>query len=273
MEDVLYALGTMGGLGIIFGVGLFIASRVFHVEEDPRVEQVTEALPGANCGGCGQPGCGALAKAIVHGTRGVESCPVCSLAQVEKIAEIMGVEVEKGVRKVAIVHCQGQNVRDAFTYNGPQSCRAAQLLLRGHKECPYGCLGFGDCVRACPFDAIHIVDGIAQVDEEKCTACGRCVAACPRDLIDLQPVDKYVHVLCRSYDKGAAVRKYCEKGCIACRKCEKICRFDAIHVNDFLAEIDYEKCTSCAACVKECPNATILNFRKARRQREKKEVS
>ena len=270
---LLHALLTLGGLGILFGFGLYVASRVFHVEVDPRVEKVAEALPGANCGACGFPGCGALATAIVHGSAPVSACPVCSSSQLAELARIMGVALEAGVRKVAIVHCQGRRVADRFEYSGPETCAASALLLGGHKECPYGCLGLGDCVRACPFDAIHMVDGIPVVDEEKCTACGKCVEACPRNIIDLQPMDKHVHVLCRSHDKGGAVRKYCDVGCIGCKKCEKACKFDAIHVNDFLAEIDYEKCTSCGACVKVCPMNTIINLRLARKQRAKKEAS
>ena len=268
-----YALLTMGLLGILFGVGLYIASRVFHVVEDPRVESVTETLPGANCGGCGFAGCGGLATAIVHGSAPADACPVCNSCQLLQIAEIMGVELEQGVRKVAIVHCAGRTVADRFQYSGPPTCAASNLLIGGQKECPYGCLNFGDCVRACQFDALHLVDGIPKVDEERCTACGKCVEACPRSLIDLQPVDKHVHVRCRSFDKGGAVRKYCEVGCIGCKKCEKECPFDAIHVSDFLAQIDYVKCVSCGKCVKVCPMHTIDNLRVERKRRAAKEAS
>jgi electron transport complex protein RnfB len=269
---MLYPLLTLGSLGLLFGIGLYIASRVFHVDVDPRVERVSETLPGANCGGCGLPGCGALAAAIVHGSSSVDACPVCSAPQLAEIARIMGVELAAGTRKVAVVHCQGRRVADRFTYAGPATCAAATLLIGGQKACPYGCLGFGDCVAACPFDAIHLVGGIPVVDEQKCTACGKCVAACPRSLIDLQSTDSHVHVLCRSFDKGGPVRKYCDVGCIGCKKCEKECPFDAIHVSDFLAQIDYEKCTSCGACVKVCPMKTIVNLRPARKQQAVREA-
>ncbi len=267
------ALATLGALGVIFGIGLSMASRVFHVDVDPRVERVEEALPGANCGGCGLPGCGALAAAIVHGSSPPDACPVCSAEQSAMIAAIMGVEVQKGVRKVAVVHCQGRRVADRFTYSGPETCGASCLLIGGQKACPYGCLGFGDCVSACPFNAIHMVGGIPVVDEDACTACGKCVEACPRDLIDLQPMDKYVHVLCRSFDKGGAVRAYCDVGCIGCKKCEKTCQYDAIHVKNFLAEIDYVKCTCCGDCVEVCPTKSITDMKLARQRRGKKEAS
>lgn len=268
-----YPLIALGSLGILFGIGLFVASRVFHVKVDSRIDLVVDALPGANCGGCGLPGCGGLAEAIVHGSAEVDACPVCSSDELGKIAAIMGVTAEAGARKVAIVRCQGRKVQDAFDYNGPETCGAATLLLSGHKACTHGCLGFADCVRACPFNALSMSDGIPTVDEERCTACGKCVEACPRNLIELLGVDKFVHVFCRSHDKGGTVRKVCEVGCIGCKKCEKICKFDAIHVTNFLAEIDFDKCVSCAACVKECPSGTILNLRKARRARAKKEAS
>ncbi len=269
---MLPAVLTLGSLGLLFGFGLYVASRVFHVEEDPRLEKVLEALPGANCGACGFPGCSGLATALVHGSAPVTSCPVASGEQLKQVAAILGVEFSTmSTRKVAIVHCQGRNVPDKFVYDGPRTCAASQLLLGGHKECPDGCLGLGDCVRACPFDAIEMVDGIPVVDEDACTGCGKCVVACPRDIIDLQPLDKHVHVLCRSHEKGAAVRKYCDVGCIGCKKCERTCPFDAIHVQDFLAIIDYEKCTSCTKCVGVCPMKTIADYRPARRARAKKE--
>ena len=270
---VVYALVTLGGLGIVFGLGLYAASRVFHVQVDPRVDSVTNALPGANCGACGFPGCGGLATAIVHGSAPPDSCPVCSSGELAAVAAIMGVSVEAGEPKTAIVRCQGRDVADRFAYNGPQTCEAADLLIAGQRACRYGCLGFGDCVRVCKFGAISIVDGVACVDRDRCVACGKCVAACPRYLIDLQPAAMLVHVLCRSRDKGAAVRKCCAVGCIGCKKCEKECAYDAIHVTDFLAEIDYEKCTNCGACVEVCPTHAIVHLKTAQERQVVKETS
>ena len=190
---MLYPIVTLGSLGLLFGIGLYVASRVFHVYVDPRVERVSEALPGANCGGCGLPGCGALATAIVHGSSDVDACPVCSAPQLSEIARIMGVEIATGTRKVAVVHCQGRRVEDRFTYAGPATCGAATLLIGGQKACPFGCLGFGDCVAACPFGAIHLVDGIPVVTEQKCTACGKCVEACPPKAFTGRPYDPAEH--------------------------------------------------------------------------------
>jgi Na+-translocating ferredoxin:NAD+ oxidoreductase RNF subunit RnfB len=270
---MLYALVTLGGLGAVFGVGLYVASRVFHVTSDPRVEELTNALPGANCGGCGFPGCSGLATAIVHGSAPANACPVCSVCQLQDIGRIMGVEVQAGAKKVAVVHCAGRRVATKFAYSGPETCAASRLLLGGHKACPYGCLGLADCVRACSFGALRMEAGIPVVIEDRCTACGKCVAACPRSLIDLRTADKFVHVRCTSLDSGALVRKYCDVGCIGCKKCEKECPYDAIHVTDFLARIDYAKCTSCGACVKVCPMQTIADYRPARERRGAKEVA
>ena len=267
------ALAVMGGLGVLFGVGLYVASRVFHVHIDPRIEAVEGALPGANCGGCGFPGCVGLATAIVHGSAEVGTCPVCPAEDIAAIARIMGVQARKGAKKTAIVHCRGREVADRFRYDGPPTCASAALLIGGPKACPYGCLGFGDCAAACPFDAIRMRGGLPEVDEERCTSCGKCVEACPRALIDIQGLDMRVHVACRSRDKGAAVRSYCAVGCIGCMKCAKTCRFDAIHVTEFLAQIDYEKCTSCGECVAVCPTRAIVDYRAAPSESITKEAS
>lgn len=267
---MLYALITLGSLGILFGFGLFIASRVFYVKIDPRVEKVGCVLPGANCGGCGFPGCAGLSEAIVRGSAAADSCPVANEEQNKEIAGIMGVELSAQDRQVAVLHCHGKNVADRFTYDGPQTCAAAALIAGGQKGCSYGCLGLADCLRCCAFGAIKMVDGLPQIDEEKCTACGKCVDACPRALIALHSLKKdHVHVLCRSLDKAPQVKQVCDVGCIGCKLCEKNCKFDAIKVTNFLAEIDYEKCTSCGACVKSCPTNCIANFRFQRRARAK----
>jgi len=267
------ALVTLGVLGVLFGIGLYLASRVFHVEVDPRVEKIEEVLPGANCGACGFPGCAALAEAIAEGRAPINACPVGAMAVALRVGEIMGVKVEAAEKKVAVVKCQGREVGDRYRYSGPGSCRAAHLLLGGPKECPYGCLGLGDCVRACPFGAITLKDGLPVVDEEKCTGCGLCAKACPRGIIEILPVSKYVHVLCSSTDSGALVRKYCQVGCIGCKRCEKTCPHGAIKVENFLARIDYEKCVSCGECVKVCPVKCIVDFHEKRQAKEVAEAA
>ena len=255
----------LGGLGILFGVGLYIASKVFFVPVDPRVDEIEHALPGANCGACGLAGCSALAKAIVHGSATADACTPGGMGTAEKVAKIMGVSVEAKEKKVAIVRCQRKSAKLKYQYEGEKTCKSANLFHKGQYLCEYACLGFGDCFLVCPFDAISMVDGMPVIDEEKCTSCGKCVSACPKDTIELQPMKNHVHVLCRSIAKGGVARKACESACIGCKKCEKICPFDAIHVENNLAVIDFEKCTSCGKCVKECPTGAIANYRQKRK--------
>jgi len=267
---MIYAsLAILGGLGVTFGVGLAVASRMLHVEVDPRIEQVGEVLPGANCGGCGYAGCSAYAEAIVNGGAPLTACAPGGEEVAKRIADILGVQAEAKEKMVAVVRCQGRVVPSRFTYDGLHDCRAANLLQAGPKGCEYGCLGFGTCANACPFGAIKMVDNLPVVDEEKCTGCGKCVEACPRRIIALRRVTDYVEVLCMSREKGGMVRKLCETGCLGCKKCEKSCKFEAIKVQDFLAQIDFDKCKSCGKCVKECPVGAIVNFRKERKAREK----
>lgn len=257
----------LAALGVLFGIGLFIASRVFFVKIDGRVESIERVLPGTNCGACGLPGCSGLAKAIVHGQADVTGCVAGGDHVAHLVADVMGVEAAEVERKVAILRCQGKDVVDRFAYRGLRTCAAANLVMGGPKKCLYGCIAYGDCVNACLFDALHMIDGYPKVDEIKCTSCGKCVEACPKNLFDLESLASTVHVLCQSHDAGKDTRKACDKGCIACRKCEKICPFDAIHVENNLAVIDFERCTSCGKCVGECPTGTIVNFRMERKEK------
>lgn len=254
----------LGFLGLLFGVGLYIASRVFRVSVDTRIERVERALPGSNCGACGLAGCHGLAKAIVHGSAEVTACIPGGERVAHLVADIMGVEAKVVEKKVAILRCQGREVADRFIYEGILTCQAASLVHGGPKECRFGCIGFGDCARACPFDALHMVNGFPEVDEGRCVSCGKCVAACPKGLFELVTLSKLVHVRCVSTDAGKAVRKVCRVGCIACRRCEAVCEFDAVRIENNLAVFDYEKCTSCGMCVKECPTGTIMDYRQSR---------
>jgi len=264
---ILPPLLILGALGILFGFGLFIASRVFFVEIDPRVGQICEALPGANCGACGLAGCSGFAKAIVHGSVPVDACIPGGEHVAHLVADIMGVEATTKDKEVAVLRCHGKDVESRFDYQGLPTCQAAHNTLGGNKACIYGCLMYGDCEKACPFDAIQMVDGFPVVDEEKCTSCGNCVDACPRDLYTLKPLKSLVHVTCQSLDKAKDVMKICKVGCIGCKKCEKACKFEAIHITNFLSEIDYSKCTSCGLCVKACPTDAIASFRKERKEK------
>ncbi len=258
MQNVIFAVVVLFVMGVLFAVLLGIAAKVFAVEVDERVPLVRECLPGANCGGCGYPGCDGLAAAIVAGDAPVNGCPVGGAPVAAKVAEVMGVEAGETERKVAHVYCNGGcNAVDKAKYEGLQDCTAAMRVAGGPKECAYGCMGLGSCVKACAFDALHIVNGRALVDAEKCVACGKCVATCPKKLIDLVAAAKQVHVNCKNRDKGAAAMKVCTNACIACGMCERTCKFDAIHVVNGVAVIDYDKCTNCKMCTKVCPKDCI----------------
>ncbi|MFW6158771.1 MAG: RnfABCDGE type electron transport complex subunit B [Planctomycetota bacterium] len=268
---VIGSLIVLGVLALLLGIVLAVASKVFHVDTDPRIEQVEELLPGANCGACGLAGCAAAAERIVAGDTAPAICPVCSEDARARIYELLGMSAEESEPQVARVVCGGgTGCADKEAYHGVEDCRAAVLVHGGPKACEYACVGLGSCVDACPFEAIFMGDdGLPHVIEERCTACGACERVCPRDVIKVMPAKRTVWVKCSSHDKGKVVNKICETGCIACRKCEKECPFDAIHVVDNLAVIDYEKCKLCGKCAKVCPKNTIVDLR-ARRRAEKK---
>lgn len=268
MSGILIAMSLVGGLGAVFGLGLACASRIFHVEVDPRIAAVIDVLPGANCGACGYAGCAGFAEAVVSGKAAPEACAPGGEKVCMFIAEILGVEASAGEARVAVLHCNGtgENCPNEADYVGVASCQAAQLVGSGTKRCPYGCLGLADCVKACPFGALEMgEDGLPHVIVEKCTACGKCVDACPRGLFDIQPVSQKVVVRCFNQQKGAITAKTCKVGCIACKKCEKTCPFDAIHVKGFMAVIDPEKCTNCGLCAEVCPKKTIEDGVEARK--------
>ena len=261
ITGILIAAVVVGAVGIIIGVLLGVASEKFKVEVDEREVLVRAELPGNNCGGCGYAGCDALAKAIVEGKAAVNQCPVGGSAVGDKIAAIMGVEAGSSEKMVAFVKCKGtcDKANVQYNYYGIDDCVkiAAAVPGAGDKSCSYGCLGSGSCVKVCQFDAIHVIDGVAVVDKEKCVACGQCVATCPRGLIELVPYKAEHLVQCNSHDKGPAVKKNCDAGCIGCTLCTKQCEFDAIHMDNNLAVIDYEKCTNCGKCAAKCPAKVI----------------
>lgn len=259
--SIIYAAAVVGILGILIGVFLGIASEKFKVEVDERELLIRDALPGNNCGGCGYAGCDALAKAIADGQAAVGACPVGGVPVAEQIGEIMGISVGDLDKKIAFVKCKGtcDKTKVKYKYHGAEDCRMASVAPGGtEKACAYGCMGYGSCVKVCEFDAIHVVDGIAVVDREKCVACGKCVTTCPSNLIELVPYKSKHLVQCNSHDKGKEVKTKCEVGCIACTLCIKQCEFDAIHMDNNVAVIDYEKCTNCGKCAEKCPVKVIV---------------
>ncbi|MCD7755262.1 MAG: RnfABCDGE type electron transport complex subunit B [Firmicutes bacterium] len=272
--DILIAVAVLGGLGLLFGLILGIASKVFYVQTDPRLEQLNAVLPGANCGGCGFAGCSGYAQAVLEGRAEIGKCASGGDDCAQAMAEIMGVKAEKVTRRVALVRCSGYKGTDAEgkptgakmkgEYEGIADCLAATKVAgRGPLICKFGCLGFGNCTKACKYDAIHIVDGVAKVDEEKCVGCMQCAAQCPRSLIVPVEYGHHVTLACASKAKGAVTIRGCTAGCIGCGLCQKICPKDAIHVEENLASIDYSKCDACGLCAAVCPKHLIVDSKKA----------
>lgn len=259
ITSILYAVGLLGGIGILAGLVLTFADSKFHVEVDEHEARVREAVSGANCGVCGYPGCDAFAAAVVRGEAPVNGCLPGGAKAAEALAEIMGLNAEAQERMVARVLCQGQNdvVKVRYAYTGYQSCRLAAQMSGSPNMCHVSCLGLGDCVRMCKFDALRIENGLATIDEEKCTACGLCVGVCPHNVIKVMPQSASVLVKCRNTQPGRAAREACQAACIGCKRCEKACQHDAIHVVDNCATIDMDKCTRCGDCVAVCPTKCI----------------
>lgn len=259
------AIISMGILGAFFATILALASLKFSVEVDPRMQKIEGLLPGANCGGCGLPGCSSLAEAIARGRADISACPVVDTQTREAIASIMGVEAAvAGDRVIAQVLCGGgiSSTTRHSHYGGIRTCRAANNIPGGNKDCQFGCLHFGDCVASCPFEAITMgEDGLPELQKDICTGCGRCQDACPRSLIILVPLHQDTLVRCQATYPGKRIKKICQVGCIGCRLCVKVCPVEAITFHDNLAQIQVEKCIQCGQCYRKCPTHAITYSR------------
>ena len=267
--DIIIAIAVLGGLGLLFGLVLAAASKIFYVETDPRLDRLNECLPGANCGGCGYAGCGGYAEAVLNGDAEIGKCASGGNECAQAMAAIMGVKAEKVTRKVALVRCSGEKhydkdgnlvsgARVKANYEGFKDCIAASKVGgSGPLSCKFGCLGFGTCVKACKYDAIQIVNGVAKVNEDRCVGCMACAATCPRKLIVPVEPKRNVVIACASLAKGAVTTRGCTVGCIGCGLCKKICPQEAITIEKNLAIIDYSKCDNCGLCATVCPKKLI----------------
>lgn len=268
MSVIWISLIILAGVGLVTSVVLFVVSKFFVVEQDPRIGQIEKLLPGANCGGCGFPGCSAFAAAAVEkGSLQGMACNACSSEKLSAIAAVLGKEAVPVEPKVAVLRCNGtcSNRPAVAVYQGVRRCSVANIAGAGESMCSYGCFGFGDCAAACKFGAVTICPetGIATIDPCKCTGCGACATACPRGIISLMPKtkpDKRYWVACSNKEKGAIAKRSCAVACIGCGKCEKVCSFGAISVTDNLALIDPAKCFQCGKCLDECPTKAIQRY-------------
>lgn len=269
-STVVYAIVALAVIGAVAAIILYFVAQKFKVYEDPRIDSVADKLPGANCGGCGFAGCRALAEAIVK-NESLEGtfCPVGGDKTMQEIAAVMGLQAAEADPMIAVVRCNGSKCNSVpkAEYDGLRDCLYAHMNFAGEGGCAHGCLGFGNCVKVCKFDALKINEetGLPEVDEEKCVSCGACVKTCPRKVIELRKKGKNnrrVFVSCINQEKGADAKKNCTAACIGCGKCAKACPFEAITINNNLAYIDFDKCKSCRKCVAECPTGAIhaVNF-------------
>ncbi len=260
MTQIAIAAGIVAGVGLLLGIVLGIAGKLLAVAVNEKELALRECLPGVNCGGCGYTGCDAYAEAMAKGEAPTNLCTVAGSEGAAKMAAILGQEAEEVARRAAVVRCSGScdHTGVKYQYDGIETCEAAALAPGGGQQsCQYSCLGFGSCVKACPQECIHIENGVAVVDRDRCIACGKCAAVCPKNLIMIQPAEQPYTVRCSSHDKGKEVKAVCDIGCIACGICAKNCPVDAIQMDNNLARIDPDICISCGVCAEKCPVKVI----------------
>jgi len=257
-QVVLTSAALMGAVAIILGLLIILVARVFAIKTDSRIADIAALLPGANCGGCGFPGCQGLAEAIVKGEASMDSCGVCSSAAKIEIAQIMGLSYGGGEETMAVVACAGgNNCNDKYVYQGYGDCISQNIMAGGKKECPEGCMGTGSCVNACSYFAIEVIEGVAKVAPAQCVSCGACISACPKKIIKRIPKSAKVYIACSTTCKGKDVMSTCKVGCISCGLCVRNCPHGAIEMKNNVPIIDYRKCTGCKTCVEKCPRNVI----------------
>lgn len=285
-EVIIYTIVSLTAIGILAAVVIYFVSRKFAVQEDSRIGAVEQVLPNTNCGGCGQPGCHAFAQAVVNaGDLSALHCPVGGNAVMKQVADILGIKAVEKDPYIAVVRCSGsfEYRKKTNVYDGANSCKIAASLYSGDTGCAYGCLGMADCVEVCDFEAMYMdpKTGLPVIIEDKCTACNACVKECPKDILELWPKGKKnqrVYIACLNEEKGSTARKECAVACSGCSKCFEACRYDAITMNNNLAQIDPEKCKLCMECVETCDvhniitaNVTPEKIQAANEQRLKRE--
>lgn len=260
MNSILLPVAALAATGGLLGLIVGIVDKFMHVPVNELFSDIREVLPGVNCGACGYVGCDGYADGLAEGKEKTTTLCVPGGGEVaNKIAGLLGVDAGEVVPVTAVVHCGGtcDKTTTAYEYHGPKTCKECSTFYDGQGVCHYGCIGFGDCVTACIYDAIYMCNGVPVVDKERCVGCGMCAKECPHTIISMARSSAEVHVACSSIDKGGEVRKKCSAGCIGCSRCVKECEFDAIKVENFLASIDPEKCTNCQKCVEVCPTKCI----------------
>jgi len=267
-DTIIFPAFLIGGIGFVFGYILAYVAKIFYVEVNPKIEQIKEILPGANCGACGFPGCSGYAESIVEKDCAIDLCPPGGVDIMNKIAELMGKTTTNLVEKIAVINCNSggySNTNIKYEYFGIKSCKAATLISEGPNQCRFGCVSQNDCIAACKFGAISLdYDGMRSIDKNKCNGCSACTNVCPRNLIYLVPKRNSVYILCSSKEKGVTTKKNCgsKYSCIGCGLCSKKCPFDAISLENNLAKIDYNKCENCGLCVIHCPTKVIFDTKK-----------
>lgn len=267
---ILYTVITTLAIGLLAAIILYIASVKFKVYEDPKIDEIESVLPATNCGGCGYPGCRPFAEAVAKADNLDDLyCTVGGSETMNEVAEISGMTPVEHEKLIAVLRCSGSNAARAKTtdYDGVANCSLAAAVYPGESDCQYGCLGMGECVDVCDFNALHMdeITGLPVVNADTCTACNACVEVCPKNLFELRPLgagkkNLRIYVACMNEEKGGIAKKACDVACIGCNKCVKVCEDDAIVVENFLAYIDFNKCTNCRKCVYECPTDAILDI-------------